>query len=141
MADMGSDPQSAILLDGKIRLVPTQTIVDARGWLCPVDFSPLAFVPVRAFAVSAPDAVTRGRHAHRKCRQIFMQVSGRIVVDFSDGRDRGQIQLDASNRVLLVEALVWTKQTFFGDNATLLVFADGPYDPTDYIHDETELRT
>jgi hypothetical protein len=36
---------------------------------------------------------------------------------------------------LLIKAPVWARQTYRGPHATLLVFAEAPYDPQSLIYD------
>ena len=50
---------------------------DADGRLVPVEFSILPFIPQRVFwGYGAPDNLTRGKHAHKLCDQIYICVHG-----------------------------------------------------------------
>lgn len=128
-------------LGDRIRRIATADHVDARGWLCPIDFSAFCFHPIRAFAVAAHDGMARGGHAHRESQQLFMLISGRIDVEFSDGHQRGQLQLTETSRAILIQPRIWTRQIFHGVTALLMVFSDRSYDPDSYIHSEADLDT
>lgn len=45
--------------------------------------------------------------------------------------------LDEDRPAVLIEPGVWAQQTYLDDDSTLIVFADGPYDPAEYVHDRT----
>ncbi len=125
------------LLGGKVEWIVGQDFVDARGWLSPISFKPYDFKPVRAFIVSAPDGIARGGHGHTRTRQIFMLIFGRIEVEMSDGAKTERHWLDAERRAILVEREIWTRQTFHGDNAAMVVLCDAEYDPGEYFQSKS----
>lgn len=115
------------------------TYTDQRGSLSPIHFDFAGFRPVRAFVVSAPDGTVRGGHAHAKCRQVFLCVSGRIDVEINDGVTNERISIDKDKRALLIGPRVWSQQVFHGESASMVVFCDIPYGPDEYIHSALEL--
>jgi len=126
-------------LAGKVIRIPVVTHRDLRGSLCPIQFDFDGFQPVRAFVVSAPDGQTRGGHAHARCRQVLLLVSGRIDIEATDGIASAKISLDAENRALLIEPNVWSEQIFHGACASMIVFCDIPFEKEEYIHSVLEL--
>lgn len=118
---------------GMVTQIPTTMKCDPRGMLTAIEFGSYDFHAVRAFVVTAPRGTSRGGHAHRSGRQVMMQLSGEISIEF---RYQGQVErmsLTASNRAVLVEAKVWAQQTYEGENPSLLVFCDTGYDPENYV--------
>src|SRR4051812_1364661 len=119
----------------KVVRIDMRSFEDVRGLLSPIDFETYGFRPLRAFVVSAPSGSVRGGHGHRLGRQILMLVSGLIDVEirFSGGTDL--IRLDRERRALLIDPPVWSRQTYVGDHAAMVVFCDTAYDPEDYVVD------
>lgn len=125
--------EPASLLDGMVQVLNLECFRDHRGSLTPVTFDRLGFDVARTFVVTArPDAV-RGGHAHRRVRQVLFRASGIIDVDISHRGVRARVTLGEDRPAMLIEAGVWAQQTYVGEASTLIVFADGPYDPDDYI--------
>ena len=126
------------LLGGKVRVLDTRSHEDARGILTVLEFGPLAFTAVRAFVVEAPDGAVRGGHGHRRGRQLLMRVSGEIDIELRHGGQVEHVRLDASHRALLIEAPVWSQQTYGGESPVMVVFADVEFDPDNYLAEPVE---
>ena len=95
---------------------------------------------VRAFWVtSVPNDTKRGDHAHRQCDHWLVCLSGKVIVNVNDGTNQREFTLDNPNMVLFVPAMIWDFEIFY-DNAVLLVFANQPYNNTDYIRDYEEYK-
>ena len=65
-----------------------------------------------------------------------MRVSGTIEVEIRRGVEIVTIRLSADpddQKAILMEPGVWAEQRYLTDDATLLVFADAPYDRADYV--------
>ena len=82
--------------------------------------------------VRAPQGAVRGGHAHRRVRQVLFRASGTIDVDLSRDAVRASVTLDEDRPAVLLEAGVWAQQTYLDHDSTLIVFADGPYEATEY---------
>lgn len=119
--------------EGLVRLLELPTLTDHRGDLTPITFADWGFEAVRSFVVTAPPGAVRGGHGHRLCRQVLMRVSGVVDVDVRIAGLAHTIRLDADTPAVLIESGVWAQQTYVTDNAALVVFADTPYDPDDYV--------
>ena len=120
------------LLDGSVRILDLSTFRDDRGALTPIDFSDAGFAAARAFVVTAPQGAVRGGHAHLRVRQILFCAAGVIDVELRRGPRTDRVMLDEGRPAILIEAGVWARQTYLGPASTLIVFADGPYDPAEY---------
>jgi acetyltransferase-like isoleucine patch superfamily enzyme/dTDP-4-dehydrorhamnose 3,5-epimerase-like enzyme len=113
---------------------------DLRGALTVGEMSKdLPFSPKRFFMVhKVPSREVRGEHAHRKCQQLLMCVSGSCRVLVDNGEIREEYILDSPNIGLLMPAMIWGTQYHYSSDAVLLVFASELYDPSDYIRDYGE---
>jgi dTDP-4-dehydrorhamnose 3,5-epimerase-like enzyme len=120
------------LLSGSVHLLELASFRDHRGALTPLTFDEVGFSAARVFVVTAPRGTVRGGHAHRRVRQIFFRASGVINVDFRREGAHVRLTLDEDHPAVLLEAGVWAQQTYVAPESTLVVFADGPYDPAEY---------
>jgi UDP-2-acetamido-3-amino-2,3-dideoxy-glucuronate N-acetyltransferase len=99
----------------------------------------LPFVPRRVFHVfNVPEGEMRGDHAHRRCHQFIMAISGSVVVVVDDTSERFSIRLDSPDQGLHIPPLVWSIQRDFEPDAQVMVFASEPYDRSEYIDDFDE---
>lgn len=124
---------TATFFGGAVRTYRFAAVADERGRLTPVDLAAIGLAPVRAFLIEAPDGETRGGHGHKNGRQLLLRISGEIVVELALENERHTVRLDATSNAVLIEAPVWSRQTYRGADARLLVFSDAPYDPDSYI--------
>jgi UDP-2-acetamido-3-amino-2,3-dideoxy-glucuronate N-acetyltransferase len=110
-------------------------VSDIRGSLSVGEFSKeIPFEPKRYFLVfDVPSIETRGEHAHYRCHQFLICVSGSCAVVVDDGKNRAEVLLDAPNKGIYLPPLTWGIQYKYSSNAVLLVFASDPYDADDYI--------
>jgi dTDP-4-dehydrorhamnose 3,5-epimerase-like enzyme len=113
---------------------------DMRGMLSVGEFQrDLPFAPKRYFVVfGVPSAEVRGEHAHRRCHQFLVCVSGSMSVVVDDGNHREEFRLDRPDAGLHISPLVWATQYRFSPDAVLLVFASEHYDAGDYVRDYDE---
>lgn len=121
-----------------IRKIPSYG--DIRGALSVGEFSKdLPFVPVRYFIVyDVPSIETRGEHAHRRCHQFLICVSGSVRVLADDGKNRAEVILDSPNVGIHLPPMIWGTQYQYSDGAVLLVFASENYDSDEYIREYSE---
>ena len=95
----------------------------------------IAFPVARVFFVAASGAGTlRGCHAHYRCNQLLICVSGHVQAIFFDGMDSTSTVLQPGEGVLL-PAGIWGEQRYLEINSALLVLCDQPYAAEDYIED------
>jgi acetyltransferase-like isoleucine patch superfamily enzyme/dTDP-4-dehydrorhamnose 3,5-epimerase-like enzyme len=126
-----------------VRVTELPLVQDLRGELTFGEVGKqLPFAPKRVFNVfGVPSREIRGEHAHRRCHQLLMCVSGSVSVMVDDGRARDTVILDHPRRALYVPPMVWASQYHYSPDATLVVLASDEYDAGDYIRDyETFLR-
>jgi hypothetical protein len=104
---------------------------------CAVD---VGFAIARLFTVTASVGAERGKHAHRRCAQFMLCVSGAVDILCDDGRDRRTFPLDSGNLALLVPPTIWATVLYRQDSA-LAVLCDRAYEADDYIRNYSEFLT
>lgn len=116
------------------------TAADSRGLLTAGQYPDnFPFTPIRFFIVTnSPSGVERGGHAHRQCHQLLIATVGSVRVEFDDLNGTDTVTLDSPSSGLYIPPLVWAKQTYREEGASLVVLASHHYDATDYIDDRVE---
>lgn len=125
-----------------VQLHHLREVQDMRGFLCAAEHdSNLPFIPRRCFWVYAvPNQQIRGEHAHRRCAQFLVAVTGRLRVVADDGERREEFWLDRPNLGLYLPPMTWGIQYGYSEDAVLMVLASDPYEPQDYIRDYAEFQ-
>jgi UDP-2-acetamido-3-amino-2,3-dideoxy-glucuronate N-acetyltransferase len=122
-----------------VTLIPITSARDLRGSLAALEFAGLPFTPQRAFAVyEVPNESVRGAHAHKTCGQVLVCVAGEVSCVADDGTARQEFRLTSPAVGLCIPSLVWSMQYRYTRDAVLLVLAELPYDPDDYVRDYEE---
>lgn len=93
----------------------------------------------RVFTVFAKAGQVRGDHAHRRCTQLLVCVSGRILVSCDNGYCVKEYLLDHMGAGLLVPPGVWARQDY-QNSAVLMVLCDRGYEAEDYIRDYGDFK-
>lgn len=124
---------------------PTHSLAlygDERGSLVVVETGSGCPFPIRRvyWVFGTMEGVSRGLHAHLKTRQLAVCVSGACTMLMDDGEVREAVRLDAPNKGLLIEPMVWHEMHDFTADCVLLVLADAPYDESDYIRDRARFE-
>mgnify|MGYP000453264528 CR=1 FL=1 len=124
-------------LEEQPRPISLSKFSDDRGGLHVGEFpGNLPFRVERFFTVSGvPSGVSRGHHAHRRCHQLLVAVSGKLTLHFDQGLDPGEVVLDRPDQGFLLPPMVWGVQSNFSRDAVLLVLCSRIYEPDDYIKD------
>ncbi|HQE45809.1 MAG TPA: WxcM-like domain-containing protein [Rhodoglobus sp.] len=121
-------------------LTALRTVSDIRGDLLPIDLpESVPFVPQRVFFVhGVPSKEVRGEHAHRRCEQFLICVTGSVSCIVDDGSTRREYVLDHPSKGLHMPPMTWGTQYDYSPDAVLAVFASEKYDDADYIRDYEE---
>jgi dTDP-4-dehydrorhamnose 3,5-epimerase-like enzyme len=121
------------------KLMNLPYFVDKTGGLSVIEGGiNMPFDILRVFTVSAPKDAIRGDHAHKKCSQFMVCVSGVIEIICDNGIEETIYQLDSPSIGLNVEPGIWAKEKYLTENAVLMVLCDMPYKNEDYIRDYNE---
>ena len=122
---------------GDCRLNTIATHTDNTGQLWALERSAdIPFEPQRVFYIRAADPTTeRGRHAHIRCTQLLICLTGRMDILMKDEQGEARFILDNPGQSLLVPPGIWCEQCHFSADTILMVVCDRPYEVEDYIHD------
>lgn len=103
--------------------------------------NPLSFPVRRAYYIwgTARDAV-RGCHAHHRCHEMIICLSGSCDFLLDDGKTKETIHMDSPTKGLDVPPLIWRQFTNFSPDCIVLVLASAMYDRGDYIEDYEEFK-
>ncbi len=82
-----------------------------------------------------PGGESRGAHAHYKCHQFLVAVSGSFEVMVNDGQVQRVVQLNRPYIGLHIPPLIWASEINFSSGAVCLVLASEPYTALDYIRE------
>nr|WP_308624415.1 FdtA/QdtA family cupin domain-containing protein [uncultured Eisenbergiella sp.] len=80
----------------------------------------------------------RGKHAHKKLKQLLFCPYGSITIKLDDGYTQEQVTLNRPNKGLCLEPGLWREMLWNMDNSVLCVAASDYYKETDYIRDYEE---
>lgn len=119
-------------------LISLPRITDPRGNLTMAEPEGAIPFPIRRvyWIYDVPAGESRGGHAHKRCKQIIIAVSGSFDVTLSDAQGhRETYHLRHPYQGLLVETGVWRTLDDFSAGAVCLVLASEPYDESDYWYD------
>ena len=119
----------------KIKLYKFKIFNKKSGKLVPVDFSRIFPTSVkRIFYIYGKKNMYRGDHAHRKCSQFFIPISGKIDVITTARRKKESYILNFKKKnALYVPPMIWCRLKFLDKNSIVLVVCDRRYEFEDYI--------
>ena len=122
------------------QIVELKKIIDPRGNLTVVEGqTELPFAIRRVYWVyDVPGGEHRGGHAHKRCQELLVAVSGSFSVTLDDGRARRTFLLNHPYQGLLIPENTWRTLDDFSSGAVCLVIASEPFDEDDYIRDYDE---
>lgn len=112
-------------------------ICDPRGNLTVVEqYVNVPFSPKRVYwTYDVPGGESRGGHAHKKCKEMIVAVSGSFTVSLDNGHERCQYHLNHPCQGLLVDTGIWRTLDDFSSGSVCLVLASDLFDESDYIYD------
>lgn len=124
-----------------VKIADIPYYVDDRGDLAVMDEEGVVpFNISRVFTVRALKGAVRGKHAHKKCSQFMVCISGSVEVLCDDGCDKKKYLLDAPSVGLNVPPGIWAEEVYLEDNSVLTVLCDRSYEESDYIRDYDEFK-
>jgi len=96
------------------------------------------FKIVRFFFLYGKFKSIRANHAHKKCNQIYIPVTGKILVEITNKKNKTKKVLigGQNKKFIIIPKMTWTKITFIKKNSILLVLCDYKYDRNEYIEDK-----
>lgn len=110
-------------------------ISDLRGELIEIDsINNLPFNIKRIFYIKKLEDLPRGFHAHKKCEQILVPISGSfdLNIEFKDGVKINK-NLSNDNIGYYIPLYSWLSMENFSNNCIILVICSYKYDENEYI--------
>jgi UDP-2-acetamido-3-amino-2,3-dideoxy-glucuronate N-acetyltransferase len=141
LIDLAENKEKKTALAGSF-LYQLPEIADMRGNLSFVEIEKdIPFEIKRSFWVyKVPGREIRGEHAHFKCHQFLVCLSGSLELVVDNGHERAQITLDRPTLGVHIPPMCWGIQYKYSKEAVLLVFASHQYDPDDYIRNYQDFK-
>ena len=106
------------------------------GTLIPFSFKKdIPFKVKRVFVICGKKGFIRAKHAHIKCSQHIVPVTGKIELECEHSNIKSKIILDPkNNESYLIKPITWCKIKFLTNNSVIMVFCDMEYKYSDYIN-------
>ena len=127
----------------KIKVINIKSYKRDSGTLIPLDFKKDFPISInRIFYIHGKKNYFRGDHAHKKCKQLFIPISGKIELIMMNGKENNKkIILDSKKlKGVLVPNLIWCKLKFLSKNSIVMVLCDRKYEFSDYIEKYSEFK-
>ena len=126
----------------KIQIFKLKSYTKKSGKLVPINFNREFPIKVkRIFYIFGKKNHYRGDHAHKKCKQLFIPVSGSVSLIMKTNDKEEIVTLDSKNdKAILVPNLVWCRLKFLTKNSIVLVACDRKYEFKDYIDNYTNFK-
>tara|TARA_B110000014_G_scaffold259384_1_gene247111 strand:- start:698 stop:1102 length:405 start_codon:yes stop_codon:yes gene_type:complete len=105
------------------------------GNLIPFSFKKdLPFRPKRIFLVYGNRGYVRAKHAHFKCSQYIMAISGKVEVSYQTKKKKSKVIINNKiKKGFLSKPFTWLEIKFLTNNCILMIFCDMEYKYSDYI--------
>lgn len=118
-------------------IIDLPKIVDPRGNLTVAEgVKDVPFEVKRVYwTYDVPSGESRGGHAHRRCEEFIVAVSGSFDVTLDDGRERRTFHLNYPYQGLYVGTGIWRTLDDFSSGAVCLVLASEGFEEEDYIRE------
>jgi dTDP-4-dehydrorhamnose 3,5-epimerase-like enzyme len=122
-----------------INIVELPKVIDDAYLFFAESLNHLPFEIKRVYYITNPKpGELRGFHAHRKTNQVLFCIQGSVRVGLDNGADREEIILNTPEQGIFLPQMLWHEMHDMDESTILLVFADQPFDPDDYIRDYQE---
>lgn len=116
---------------------------DSRGKLVSIDHKKFKFFSIKRtfFIHFVKRKVIRGKHAHKKCSQFIICISGKIKINIIDHKlKKKSFILSSLDKGIYIRPYTWIEITSMENNTSLACFADRKYEKLDYINTLTEFK-
>ena len=119
----------------KIQKVKIKSFTSVSGKLIPFTFNKNFPIPVkRIFFLYGKKNKIRGDHAHKKCSQLFIAISGKMLLKVKTPTTSKAFIIEEKNRYgVLVPPKYWCSIKFIKNKSILMVINDRKYEFKDYL--------
>ena len=126
----------------KIKKIKIKSFKSFSGKLIPITFNKkFPFAVKRIFFLYGIKNKIRGDHAHKKCSQLFMPVSGKMILNIKTPYLKKKILIGKdSKHAILVPPKYWCSIKFHEKNSILMVACNKHYEVNDYLESFKEYK-
>ena len=126
----------------KIKKIKIKSFKSFSGKLIPISFDEkFPFSIKRIFFLYGIKNKMRGDHAHKKCSQLFMAVSGKMILNIRTPYSKKNFLISKNSKhVILVPPKYWCSVKFIEKNSVLMVMNDRNYEFKDYLETFDEYK-
>ena len=126
----------------KVKVIKLKSFTKKSGTLLPINFDNKFPIKVkRIFYLFGKKGQYRGDHAHKKCKQLFISLSGSVSLIMKRNGKEKKINLNVKKKVaILVPNLIWCKLKFLNKNSIVMVACDRKYEFNDYIENYSDFK-
>lgn len=128
----------------RVRIVNLEKIREVgRGALAVASYGRhVPFVVRRTFLIhEVPTGIVRGSHAHHRCEQFLLCVSGAVDLVAEDAINITKYHLTDPYQGLYVPTLTWLELKPVAAQTMVIVLASDEFDEADYIRDRAAFET
>ncbi|MBU8902760.1 MAG: FdtA/QdtA family cupin domain-containing protein [Victivallales bacterium] len=118
-----------------------RVVDDSDGCLCIINGQQdVPFEIKRVYYINSLDVASsvRGKHAHRKLRQVIFCISGSFVLSLDDGINKQDIRMWRDNVGVVLDPMLWHTMHSFSIGCVIMVVASDYYNESDYIRNYDE---
>ena len=126
----------------KIKRFKIKSFASKSGKLTPISFNKkFPFKIKRVFFLYGQKNKVRGDHAHKRCSQLFIAISGKIILKIKTPKSSKSILIKENSKYgILVPPKYWCSVKFQTKNSVLMVMNDRYYEFSDYLETFTEYK-
>ena len=126
----------------KVKVIKLKSFTKKSGTLLPINFDNKFPIKVkRIFYLFGKKGQYRGDHAHKKCKQLFISLSGSVSLIMKRNGKEKKINLNVKKKeAILVPNLIWCKLKFLNKNSIVMVACDRKYEFNDYIEKYSDFK-
>jgi len=119
----------------KIKKIKIKNFISISGKLTPITFDKKIPMTVkRIFFLHGVKNKIRGDHAHKKCSQLFIAISGKMILEVRTPHIRKKFTIDEKNKYgVFVPPKYWCNVKFVKKKSILMVMNDRKYEFNDYL--------
>ena len=119
----------------KIKKIRIKSFTSVSGKLTPFTFDKKIPMPVkRIFFLYGAKNKIRGDHAHKKCSQLFVAISGKMVLEVKTPFSKKKFIVEEKKKYgILVPPKHWCNIKFVKKRAILMLINDRKYEFNDYL--------
>src|SRR3990167_2039867 len=109
--------------------------IEDEGYLCFMEENNHIPFPIKRiyYIFDVIKNAVRGRHTHKKTKQVLFCIKGSITIVLDNGKDKEAITLNKPNHGLFLDAMMWHEMVAFKEGTVLLIVASDLFKEEDYI--------